>query len=287
MSSYLLALSIGDYASLKAVTKVDKVLVRVWTWNGMQNYVEKALQSAVDTLDYMSTYLNQPCSLGKLDLVALPQFIGRAEGAMENWGLILGDYNEFLWHPDYSDTDTLNRVMEVISHETTHQWFGDLISPAWWQYLFLNEGFASYLYIDVISNYYPQQQAYADSRWFYNSESAMTEEESFGGLLPTIPEPSLVGSGQEGMFSISVYSKAAAILKMLRDTVGNVTFQTALRQYFKENQYTTVTDETLWGYVTQAAANAGIPNWNYDGFLNISSFMRPYTYQVGVILSNL
>jgi aminopeptidase N len=83
----------------------------------------------------------------------------------------------------------------------------------------------------------------------------MTEEESFGGLLPTIPEPSLVGSGQEGMFSISIYSKAAAILKMLRDTVGNVTFQTALRQYFKENRYTAVTDETLWGYVSQVKKN--------------------------------
>lgn len=129
-----------------------------------------------------------------------------------------------------------------------------MISPEWWQYLFLNEGFASYVFIDILSTYYPQQKDYAEYKFFDNSEGAMTEEEQYGGVLPIIPEVSQVGTGTGGLFSLAVYPKAAAVLKMLRDTIGNGTYQAALREYFKNMKLSVATDETLWGYMTQVQA---------------------------------
>uniref|UniRef100_A0A914C589 Aminopeptidase N n=1 Tax=Acrobeloides nanus TaxID=290746 RepID=A0A914C589_9BILA len=279
MSSYLIAVAVGDFSSLRSISTVDKKLIRIWTWSGMETYAQEALTVLGSTIDFMTIYFNISLPLDKFDLLALPQFTHGGAGAMENWGLIIGDYDGILYNPDYNTISNLIEVNEIVAHETVHHWFGDLVSPKWWQYIFLNEGFASYWYIDRIAEAYPDQKDYADYARFYNQEHALLTEEAYGGQEPPIVvNEEELGNPPLGLFGNQVYDKAAAVLHMLSNTIGNNTFQAALQQYLKNFAQKNANDTDLWNIITPFAQNASITDWN-GNLIDISTFMRPYTYQ--------
>jgi aminopeptidase N len=113
---------------------------------------------------------------------------------MENWGLIISGYLSSLWNPDYSTTAQLTGIYWTISHETTHQWFGDLVTLDWWNYIFLNEGFATYWPTVVMNVTYPDQVDWAHYRRFNDAESSLRSDANLQSTRPiVVPASQLAG----------------------------------------------------------------------------------------------
>lgn len=135
MSTYLVALVVSDFASLAHGT------YSVWARPNAIYQANYAVSVMEPLVKFYERELKSPYQLSKLEMVALPDF---ASGAMENWGLLTFKERNLLFHANVSDIVAKQSITNVISHEITHQWFGDLVSPLWWKYLWLNEGFARY-----------------------------------------------------------------------------------------------------------------------------------------------
>jgi len=140
MSSYLVVLVAGELDSIAA--EKDGVKLRIVTTKGKAEMGRYALESAATILQYYNDYFGVPYPLPKLDLIAIPGGFG---GAMENWGGITYYESVLLFDPENSSTETKQAIFAVVAHEMAHQWFGDLVTMAWWDNLWLNEGFASWM----------------------------------------------------------------------------------------------------------------------------------------------
>ncbi len=140
MSSYLVVLCAGEFDAIES--EQDGVKLRVITTKGKAEMGRYALESAAKILHYYNEYFGVPYPLPKLDLIAVPGGFG---GAMENWGGITYYESVLLFDPKNSSSGTKQDIFAVIAHEMAHQWFGDLVTMAWWDNLWLNEGFASWM----------------------------------------------------------------------------------------------------------------------------------------------
>ncbi|MEK7216984.1 MAG: M1 family aminopeptidase, partial [Chloroflexota bacterium] len=128
------------------------VQMRVWATRGKEEQGRYALEQAVRLLDYYNGYFGVAYPLPKLDHIAIPDF---AAGAMENWGAITYRETALLFDPANSAAGTRQRILEVVSHEMAHMWFGDLVTMEWWDDLWLNESFASWLGDKAVDHLFP------------------------------------------------------------------------------------------------------------------------------------
>lgn len=137
MSTYLVAVIVSDFTSLTNTT----ANFSVWARSNAISQASYALSIGPPLVTYFEDLLDHPYQLPKLDMAALPDF---RSGAMENWGLLTYRETRMLVDDSHTSAPDKQVIANVISHEVTHQWFGDLVSPEWWKYLWLNEGFARY-----------------------------------------------------------------------------------------------------------------------------------------------
>src|SRR5204863_9122616 len=155
MSSYLFVFTTGELERLTA--DVDGVTVGVVTSAGKSEKGRFALETAVKLLAYFNDYFGVKYPLPKLDLIAVPGGFG---GAMENWGGITFFESRLLFDPATNPDTTRRPIFGIIAHEMAHQWFGDLVTMAWWDNLWLNEGFASWMATKASERFYPQWQSW-------------------------------------------------------------------------------------------------------------------------------
>ena len=151
MSTYLLAFVVGDLVSVEA-DAADGTRVGIWTTRGKENQAGFALDTSVKLLGYFNEYFGIPYPLPKLDHIAIPDF---AAGAMENWGAVTYRETALLVDPENSSAGTRQRVAEVVAHEMAHMWFGDLVTMEWWDDLWLNESFASWMGTKAVDWLFP------------------------------------------------------------------------------------------------------------------------------------
>jgi tricorn protease interacting factor F2/3 len=172
MSTYLVFFGVGPFETLQ--DHVDS-RVRVLTLPGQQKFAGYGLEFGRKALQFSESYYGIPYPLSKMDLIAVPDF---AFGAMENWGAITFRENLLLHYPDVTSRSGEERICEVIAHEIAHQWFGNLVTPSDWNYLWLNESFATYFGYGVVAHYHPEWEIWQQ---FLNgtTASAMTRD----GLL--------------------------------------------------------------------------------------------------------
>jgi aminopeptidase N len=240
MSSYLLAFVIGDLHAVEGVT-AHGVEVRVWaTLAQPTTELAWALQTAIKSVDYLEDYFGVTYPLPKLDHVAVPDFMA---GAMENWGLIT--YREIaLLAGDDTSIDGRQYVARVIAHETSHQWFGNLVTMKWWDDLWLNESFANLMEYAVTDALYPEWNSWVE---YASQETFMALHRDWlpgiQSVYTPVDDPEELGT----LFDPAiVYAKGGRLLAMLRSHIGEAAFRAGLSDYFARHAYGNTTGSDLW-----------------------------------------
>ena len=266
MSSYLLFLGMGDLE--RRTVRAGATEIGVITRRGVSAQGDYALAEAKRLLAYYNSYFGQPYPLPKLDMIAGPgssQFFG----AMENWGAIFYFENELLVDPVRTTESGRQRIFTVVAHEMAHQWFGDLVTMAWWDDLWLNEGFASWMESKASGDLNPNDLAAAQAIAF-TREQAM-DLDAATGTHPVIRPVETVDQIGQAFDSIT-YLKGQSVIAMLEATLGPVAFRDGIRRYMARYKYgNTVTDQ-LWA---ELSAAAGRP---------VAQIAHDFTLQAGVPL---
>ena len=247
MSSYLLFFGLGE---LERATKMSGATeIGVITGKGNTGKAQLALDASVSILPYFNDYFGVPYPLPKLDNVAGP---GQSQffSAMENWGAIFTFERALLVDPRFTSEVTKRRIYETVAHEMAHQWFGDLVTMAWWDDLWLNEGFASWMATKVTDKLQPDWQMLltrVDGR-----EAAMSLD-SLATTHPVVQKITTVDQVNQAFDAIT-YQKGEAVITMLEGYAGEDVWKTGIRSYMKAHAYgNTVTDD-LWKAVEGAGA---------------------------------
>ena len=240
MSTYLLAFLVGDFEWLEQKTS-SGVLVRVIAVPGKKEQGRFALDVAIRCLEFYEKYFDIPYPLNTLDLIAVPDF---AAGAMENWGAITFREELLLVDKDHSSTSARESVANVIVHEITHQWFGNLVTMEWWADLWLNEGFASYMPYIVINKLFPEWKI-----WEKFATDDLAHSLKLDALKNTHPVVEVQIHNPDEiseMFDAISYSKGATVIGMLASYLGEKDFRDGLRFYLKEHSYKNTRTIHLW-----------------------------------------
>lgn len=264
MSTYLLAFAYGDIHCKEAKTK-SGVTVRSWATSAQPaNSLDFALDVAVKSVEFFEDYFDVPYPLAKADHIALPDF---SSGAMENWGLITYRERVFLDYPDQTSQSTREYIALVIAHETSHQWFGNLVTMQWWNNLWLNESFANMMEYQCIDAIFPEWKVW-DSFVANEALSAFRRDALPGvqAVQSDVHHPDEISS----LFDPSiVYAKGGRLLYMLKNYVGEEAFRKGLSAYFKKHAYGNTTGDDLWDALSEASGK------------DCGSFMNPWVMRPG------
>lgn len=256
MSTYLLAFAVGEMQFKETKTK-SGVSVRTYaTPAQVPESLDFAMQHAADTIDFFDDYFGIAYPLPKCDQIALPDF---SSGAMENWGLITYRETTLLADPANTSTAAKQYIAGVITHELSHQWFGNLVTMKWWDDLWLNESFASLMeYVgvhalhpewDVWLDFGPNDRAPALHRDMLPGVQAIRTNVNHPDEISTLFDPAIV------------YAKGSTVLNMLRSMIGDEAFREGLRNYFKKHQYGNTAGSDLWDAFAETSGR------DIDGFM--------------------
>ncbi|HEX5457748.1 MAG TPA: M1 family metallopeptidase [Candidatus Nitrosotalea sp.] len=238
MSTYLLYLAVGEFESISS--RSGKTLIRVITTQGKKHQGKLSLEFTKQFLSYFERYFKIAYPLPKLDMIAIPDF---ASGAMENWGAITFRETILLYDPKTSSTETKQHIAEVIAHEIAHQWFGNLVTMKWWNDLWLNESFATFMATKAVDALYPEWDF-----WDQFLISEMTGGLSLDSLKSSHPidVPVKSPSDVRQIFDEISYNKGGCVLMMLENFIGDDSFRKGLHSYLKNHEYANATTEDLW-----------------------------------------
>ena len=263
MSSYLLFFGLGDMERLSR--DVDGVTVSVVIRRGQTAQARYALDSAEQLLRYYNDYFGRKYPLPKLDLVAAP---GNVSGSMENWGAILFTQTNVIYDPKLSSAGDQQDVYKVIAHEMAHLWSGDLVTMAWWDDLWLNEGFASWMSIKATDHFHPEWSVLLTA--IGDKDDALNMD-ARAATHPVVQRVATVAQAEQAFDAIT-YKKGAAVIRMLETYAGADAWREGVRAYIAEHQYANATSDDLWRAIDKAA---GKP---------VSQVARDFTTQPGVPL---
>ncbi len=238
MSTYLVAFVVGPLEATEA-TDVDGVPLRVVHPLGKAHLTDFALDIGASALRTFTDYYGIAYPGDKVDLVAIPDF---AFGAMENLGCITFRETALLVDEQSSTQPELERVADVVAHELAHMWFGDLVTMRWWNGIWLNEAFATFMEMFAVDRYRPDWK-----RWstFALSRSAAFDTDALAATRP-IEFPVVSPADAEGMFDILTYEKGASVLRMLEQYLGPDSFRRGIRRYLSTHAYRNTETGDLW-----------------------------------------
>jgi puromycin-sensitive aminopeptidase len=250
MSTYLVAFVVGELEATDPVL-VGRTPVRVWCVPGKRHLAAFGHEIGVASLRLFEDYYGLPYPSDKLDLLAIPDF---AAGAMENLGAITFRETALLVDARAASHAELERIADVVAHENAHMWFGDLVTMTWWNGIWLNEAFATFMEILAVDTWKPEWQ-----RWttFGVSRAAAL---SVDGLHSTRPIEFHVEAPRDAdaMFDVLTYEKGASVLRMLEQYLGATVFRDGVREYLRRHAYANAETGDLWAALGRAA-NQPIP----------------------------
>lgn len=264
MSSYLLAFVVGDIHKKSTKTKSG---VEVSTWATSAQPAESldfALDVAKRCIEYFEDYFGVPYPLPKADHIALPDF---SSGAMENWGLITYRERVLLDYPGETSQSTREYIALVVAHETSHQWFGNLVTMRWWDDLWLNESFANMMEYQAVDSMFPEWHVWNTA--IASEGLSAFRRDAIAGVQPVhvdVHHPDEIST----LFDPSiVYAKGGRLLYMLKSFIGDEAFRTGLSAYFNKHAYGNTRGDDLWDALGSASGK------------DIRSFMNPWLARSG------
>ncbi len=264
MSTYLLAFAIGELHCKRATT-ARGTTVSVWaTIAQPAGALDFAVDVAKRAIEFFEDYFGVPYPLPKADHLALPDF---TSGAMENWGLITYRERLLLAYPGEASQSAKETITTVITHETSHQWFGNLVTMRWWDELWLNESFANMMEYQATDALFPEWHVWET---FIMSEglSALRRDASpaVQAVQGTVRHPDDITASFDPSI---VYAKGGRLLYMLKTYIGDDAFRKGLTAYFTKHAYGNTTGDDLW-QALQAASG-----------VDVAAFMRPWLLRPG------
>ncbi len=245
MSSYLVALCVGEFKSTEPVES-EGIPIRVWSVQhdpAMGNY---ARDNAAKLLKYLNAYFGAPYPWKKLDLIAIPDF---QAGAMENPGAITFREKFLLADEKDSALSTKQDIVSIIAHEMAHLWFGDLVTMKWWDDIWLNEAFATWMADKATNNVKPEWKII--EQFFSKRQRALLTDSlhSTRSIQAPVEKP----EDAHQMFDEITYVKGAAVLRMLEFFLGEKTFQNGVSAYIKQHSFGNASTNDLWSALDKAS----------------------------------
>jgi puromycin-sensitive aminopeptidase len=269
MSSYLVACVLGDLKSSPEVT-VRNVPIRTWAVPEKAHLTGFAQECAGAVLPLLEDYFGTPYVFGKLDQIGIPDF---EAGAMENSGCITFREVVLLLDGEKAPLAVQKRVAEVITHELAHQWFGNLVTMQWWDDLWLNEAFATWMAYKIVDQWKPSWRMWDD---FENGKATALALDAMESTHPIRYQVLNADQATENFDAIT-YEKGGAILRMIEGYLGADKFRDGIRDYMKKHAFANATQDDLWnalgrasGQPIQEVANAWIRQSGYP----VISFKR-------------
>ena len=260
MASYLVAFSCGEFETLE--DEAEGVHLRIITTPGKREQGRYAMEATKKILPYYNEYFGTKYPLPKLDQFCYPGF---AAGGMENWGAIHYNDTTLLIDPQTATQHNRERVFSVVAHEIAHQWFGDLVTMGWWDNLWLNEGFASWMGMKATDRFNPG--------WLYAQRSAGSKnwamQRDARSTTHPIQQPVKTEAQASEAFDEITYQKGESLLLMLESYLGEEAFRDGIRRYVAQHAYGNTTTADLWAAMGAASGK------------DVAAFARHWTEQPG------
>jgi puromycin-sensitive aminopeptidase len=245
LSTYLVALAVGELERSRAV-RLDTTEIRVWHVPGKGRLTDFALEAARECLARLERWFALPYPYEKLDLVAVPDF---EAGAMENAGAVFFRENLLLLDPAAATLAERKRAAEVICHELAHMWYGDLVTMAWWDDLWLNEAFATWMAFHVVDQWRPEWKMWQD---FQHHRAAALRLDALRHTHPIHTEVRTPAEATEN-FDLITYEKGASVVRMIERYLGPEVFRKGVRRYIRRHRESNATAADLWSALSEAA----------------------------------
>jgi puromycin-sensitive aminopeptidase len=269
MSTYLVAFVVGPFVLTEPVD-VDGVALRVACIPGREHLTAYAIETGAASLRFFTRYFGIPYPAAKLDHIAIPDF---AFGAMENLGCVTYRETALLADLEHASRVELERVAQVVAHETAHMWFGDLVTMKWWNGIWLNEAFATFMELLATDDFRPQWHSWVS--FGLSRAAAMVTD----GLATTRPVEFHVGRPEEaeGMFDVLTYQKGAAVVRMLEQYLGAEQFRLGISRYLDTHRHGNTETTDLWDALEASSgepARALMDTWIFQGGYPLVSVER-------------
>ncbi|CAB4062909.1 ENPEP [Lepeophtheirus salmonis] len=265
MVTYLACFIVCDFEYKEKYTALHGTKFRVYAPPNQKHRIKYALDIGANVSDYYVDYFQISYPLPKQDMIAIPDFVS---GAMEHWGLITYRETALLYDNLESSSKNQQRVAAVISHELAHQWFGNLVTLAWWDDLWLNEGFASFIEYKGIHHYHPdwhihEQFLTSDLHSVMELDSQITSHP----IIQDVAHPDQISE----IFDKISYNKGSSILRMLENFMGDEEFRIGVSRFLDKYKFDNAVTEDLWTELEKISSQN----------LPIARIMRTWTKQMG------
>ena len=261
MSTYLVAMLVGDFVCRSG--SADNIPIRVCSTPDKLPLTGFALEATQQVLKFYNEWTGIKYAFGKLDIIGIPDF---AAGAMENVGAITFREEELFADPERASLGTRKTVASVVSHEVAHQWFGNLVTMKWWDDIWLNEGFATWMATKPLAAWHPEWQVDLDE--VEERQTAVSTD----ALRSTRPIRTKAETPDEinEVFDRIAYEKTASVLRTIENYVGPEVFRKGVGSYLRKFSFANAAGEDFWNEVTRAT---GKP---------VDRIMKPFIEQAGV-----
>ncbi|KAI5749139.1 hypothetical protein M8J76_004903 [Diaphorina citri] len=263
MSTYLVCFIVCDFDHLPSQDAKQGFPIKVYAREGQLEHMEFAQKTAIAAINFYVEYFNISYPLPKLDLIAIPDFVS---GAMEHWGLVTFREAAVLFKKGSSSIVNKKRVAMTTSHELAHMWFGDLVTMGWWNDLWLNEGFASYMQYKALAKVEPTWEDTMFLTDMLHSTLQLDQTLSSHPIVQTVSNPDQITE----IFDVISYQKGSSVIRMLENMMGEESFAHGVTSYLNEFQFKNAETNDLWSHLQKFANN-----------MSVTSVMDTYTRQMG------
>ncbi len=267
LSAYLIAVAVGPWVASQVLMS-GKTAIRVYTLPGRQNLTDFARKTAGESLSRLEAWFDMPHPYAKLDLLALPDF---AFGAMENAGAVFFRDSVLLLDAEEASSEDRKRAAETITHEISHMWFGNLVTMAWWNDLWLNESFATWMAYEIIDDWQPEWRIWLD---FAHRREVALSVDALASSHPIAPKIRSADEAHENFDAIT-YTKGACVLRMLEGFMGREVFREGIRLYMRRHRESAASASDLWAALGEASG------------LGVEAIVAPWTLQTGYPIVSL
>jgi len=260
MSTYLVAFVVGPLEATEPID-VDGVPLRVICTPGKTHMADFALEIGAHSLRYFAKYFGIRYPGEKLDFVGLPDF---AMGAMENLGAVTFRENLLVIDPERATRNELENVADVVAHEVAHMWFGDLVTMKWWNGIWLNEAFATFMELLCVDDFRPEWDRWVTFGLTRGAAMVIDAMESTRPVEFEVHAP----EEAEGMFDVLTYQKGGGVLRMLEQYLGSEPFRSGIVRYIDKHQYGNTETTDLWDAIEAATgepARSTMDTWIFQG----------------------